>query len=124
MWHAFNGGNPSCTISYSFVGNGKATLDFRDCETKGVCGLVTVYLDGVEKASATCGENNKVSFDYNDGSQLTIVETGRGVIQINSFELGKFIIFYTFPPFLKSQLKSKWFWNYKMVGKKFIKTRM
>ena len=109
VWHTFSGGSPSCTISYSFVGNGKATLDFGDCEIVEPCGLVTVYLDGVEKASATCGGSNRVSFDYNDGSQLTIVETGRGVIQINSFELGKFIIFYTFPPFLKSQVKSKGF---------------
>ena len=90
-WHTFNSGSPSCTISYTFVGNGEATLDFTDCETGGTHGRVTVYLDGVEKASAARGGSNRVSFDYNDGSQLTIVETSTGIIQINSFELGKFI---------------------------------
>ena len=66
-------------------GSGHAKIDFGNCFSDGV---VKLFLDGNEIASAGGNEFNVVKeFDYTDGSELKLFETGNGVISFNSFEV-------------------------------------
>ena len=49
-----------------------------------------LYLNGTEIESAGPGESKEVSFDFNGGSKLEVMELETAIIQINSFVLGKF----------------------------------
>ena len=50
-----------------------------------------LYLNGTEIESAGPGESKEVSFDFNGGSKLEVMELDTAIIQINSFVLGKFV---------------------------------
>ena len=84
-WHVYESGSPSCYIKTTLNGSGHAKIDFGNCFNDGV---VKVFLDGNEIASAGGDEFNVVKeFDYTDGSELKLMETGNGVISFNSFEV-------------------------------------
>ena len=72
------------SISTTFIGNGRAELDFGNCYK----GTVYAYLDGQEIASASkYTPNVKVEFDFNDESILKITEEDIGIIQLNSLHI-------------------------------------
>jgi len=84
-WHIYFSGSPSCHIETTLNGSGHAKIDFGNCFNDGE---VKVFLDGNEIASAGGNEFNVVKeFDYTDGSELKLFETGNGVISFNSFEV-------------------------------------
>ena len=78
-----------CTISTNLVGKGRGKLGFGNCWNTG---SVKVYLDDSEIDTAGPGESKVVSFNYNDGSKVKIMELNTAIIQLNKFELGKFAI--------------------------------
>ena len=53
---------------------------------------VKAFLDGSEIASTGAEEYKVASFDYNDGSILTVTEFSYGIIKINAFQFGKLVI--------------------------------
>ena len=84
-WFTYASGSPSCYIKTTLNGSGHAKIDFGNCFNDGI---VKVFLDGNEIASAGGDEFNVVKeFDYTDGSELKLMETGNGVISFNSFEV-------------------------------------
>ena len=83
-WYAWEKGNATCTIYTTFAGKGRGTLDFGNCWKRGV---VKVYLNRSEIASARPGENKLISFDFDGESKLEIHELNTAIIQINKFGL-------------------------------------
>ena len=67
-------------ISTSFWSKGRAALKFGNCNDQG---NVTVLIDGTEVGkSKSNGEKTTVSFDFDEGSNLTIHAEGRSVIKL------------------------------------------
>jgi len=91
-WYAFKNNDAVGTMKITLNGTGKGKLEFGNCWKTGV---VKVYLDESEIASAGPGEFKLVSFEYNDGSQLEISELDTAIIQIDNFVLGKLMILKT-----------------------------
>ena len=73
------------TISTSFWGDGRAVLDFGNCNAEG---RVTVLLDGKEIGNSTIdNEITSVSFNVANGSNLTIHTDDRSVIRLYDLRL-------------------------------------
>ena len=69
-------------------GNGRAKLDFGNCEGGQNIRLVKVYLDGTEIDSAPNSTPSKsTEFDFTDGSVLKISEHNESILQFNSLEI-------------------------------------
>ena len=77
-------GKPVGKITYSFKGDGKATLKFGNCY-KG--GRANVYLNKTFLASTTRYENKTIHFDYKPGDTLMVEETGAGIFIIHSLKI-------------------------------------
>ena len=72
-------------ISTSFWGDGRASLDFGNCNVEG---RVTVLLDGEEIGNSTIGnEKTSVSFNVTTGSNLTIAADDRSIIRLYDLRL-------------------------------------
>ena len=83
-WYCYKSREEVGSIKTTLSGNGRAKLNFGNCWTSGV---VKVFLDNIEIASATSGTaSTTVEFDYNDGNELKLVEENVGIIVFNSFE--------------------------------------
>ena len=87
-WYIWENWDKICTISTNLFGKGRGLLGFGNCWSTGV---VKLYLNGTEIESAGPGESKEVSFDFNGGSKLEVMELDTAIIQINSFVLGKFV---------------------------------
>ena len=73
------------TISTSFWGEGRATLDFGNCNVEG---RVTVLLDGKEIGNSSIGnKRTSVSFNVANGSTLAIEADDRSVIRLYDLRL-------------------------------------
>ena len=73
------------TISTSFWGDGRATLDFGNCNVEG---RVTVLLDGKEIGNSSIGNKiTSVSFNVANGSTLAIEADDRSVIRLYDLRL-------------------------------------
>ena len=73
------------TISTSFWGDGRATLDFGNCNTEG---RVTVLLDGKEIGNSTIGnKRTSVSFNVANGSNMAIQTDDRSIIILYGLKL-------------------------------------
>ena len=84
-WYCYKLNEHEGSIKTTLFGNGRAKLDFGNCYTSGI---VKVFVDNTEIASTTHSTTSKtVEFDYNDGSELKIVEENAGIIMFNSFEV-------------------------------------
>ena len=95
-------------ITTTLNGNGIATLEFGSCVIGALdgIGVVKVFLNDVELASASGIETKKINFKFQHGSTLTIKEIGPSILQFNKFEVkecgnpqnedetGKFIIIF------------------------------
>ena len=78
-------GNYIGSVTASFKGSGKATLDFGNCHTAGV---TKAYLNGKEIAQAsTLTMSKEVTFTYRPGYILKLDEQKHGIIQLNSLKL-------------------------------------
>ena len=83
-WFGWTDGSQKGSISTTLIGNGRARLNFGNCNVKGT---VKVFLDEIEKSSASANTPNKV-FEFNfNYSKLKISEHGDGIIQFNSIEI-------------------------------------
>ena len=75
----------TATISTSFWGDGRGTLEFGNCNQEG---RVTVLLDGKEIGNSTIGKKRtSVSFNVVKGSNLTIQADDRSVIRLFNLDL-------------------------------------
>ena len=75
----------SSAISTSFWGDGRATLDFGNCNVEG---QVTVLLDGKEIGNSTLGKKiASVTFNVAKGSILTVQTDDRSVIRLFDLKL-------------------------------------
>ena len=77
-------GKPVGKISYIFKGDGKATLDFGNCHTKGT---TKVYLNKNRIGSATRIENKQINFTYTPGDTLRIEEVNMGIFIIRALKI-------------------------------------
>ena len=85
-WSCFKDRHLLGYIKTTLSGSGRAKLDFGNCYH--TSGIVKVFLDNTEIASATNGTASKtVEFDYNDGNELKLVEENTAIIMFNSFEV-------------------------------------
>ena len=86
-WYGFTGGSTIGSISATFIGSGRATLDFGNCYNNG---LVTVYVNEIEvaRASETYPEITSVqaTFDFTPGDVLRISEDF-AIIKLNSLHI-------------------------------------
>ena len=83
----------TATISTSFWGDGRATLEFGNCNQEG---RVTVLLDGKEIGNSTLNKrSSSVSFNVAKGSILQVKTDHRAVIRLFDLKLecGEKIIF-------------------------------
>ena len=80
----YNYGNDVGKISYIFKGDGKATLDFGNCHTKGT---TKVYLNKDRIGSATRIENKQINFTYTPGDTLRIEEVNMGIFIIRALKI-------------------------------------
>ena len=72
-------------ISTTFWSKGRATLKFGNCNK---LGEVRVLIDGTEVGkSKSNGGKTAVSFDFAEGSNLTIKAEGRSVIKLFSLKI-------------------------------------
>ena len=72
-------------ISTTFWSKGRANLKFGNCNNKGD---VTVLIDGTEVGKSTSnGETANVTFNFDEGSKLTIKAEGRAVIKLFSLKI-------------------------------------
>ena len=71
-------------ISYIFKGDGKATLNFGNCHTKG---KTKVYLNNDLISSATKMENKQIDFTYTAGDTLMIKEVKMGIFIIRAMKI-------------------------------------
>ena len=81
------------SIATSFWGQGKATLEFGNCNNEG---RVTVLLDGKVIANSTLNkQSSTVTFNVAQGSILTIQTDDLSIIRLFGMKLdcGKLIIF-------------------------------
>ena len=73
------------TVSTSFWGDGRAKLEFGNCNVEG---QVKVLLDGKEIGNSTIGKKrSSVSFNVANGSNLTIQADDRSVIRLFNLDL-------------------------------------
>ena len=73
------------TISTSFWGDGRAALDFGNCNMEG---RVTVLLDGKVIGNSTIGnKRTSLSFNVAKGSILTIQADDRSIIRLYDLKL-------------------------------------
>ena len=87
-WYGWNPNHPVGSISTTLYGNGRAKLDFGNCEGGQNIRLVKVYLDGTEIDSAPNSTPSKsTEFDFTDGSVLKISEHNQSILQFNSLEI-------------------------------------
>ena len=77
-------GKPVGKITYSFKGDGKATLKFGNCY-KG--GRAKVYLNKNLLDSTTRYKNKTIHFEYKQGDTLMVKETGAGIFIIHSLKI-------------------------------------
>ena len=76
------------SISTTLYGNGRAKLDFGNCEAGQNIRFVKVYLDGTEIDSApNLTPSKSIEFDFTDGSVLKISEHTESILQFNSLEI-------------------------------------
>ena len=72
-------------VRTTFNGNGEARLRFGNC---GDIGRVAVSLDGREISFASPRQTRSISFEFNEGSSLTLWEEGQNsIIQIDDLEV-------------------------------------
>ena len=86
IFYGFNDGNTG-SMTATFVGSGKATLEFGCCHAEGT-GYVYVYLNGLEIKN-TVGNGNKMTeltFQYAKADVLKIKESS-GTIKLYSLKL-------------------------------------
>ena len=87
-WYGWNPKHPVGSISTTLYGNGRAKLDFGNCEGGQNIRFVKVYLDGTEIDSAPNSTPSKsTEFDFTDGSVLKISEHNESILQFNSLEI-------------------------------------
>ena len=70
-------------ISYIFKGDGKASLEFGNCFTRG---MAKVYLNK-DLIASTRGENTEKVFAYKKGDILMIKEVDTGIFIIHSLKI-------------------------------------
>ena len=86
-WYGFKEGSGVASISTTLTVSGGAELSFGNCWN---AGMVEVYLDGTEIASAGPELHKTVAFDFNTGAVLSIHDEGaNSVIQISKFKILK-----------------------------------
>ena len=72
-------------ISTTFWSKGRAKLKFGNCNDQGE---VSVLIDGTEIGkSTTFAEKKTISFNFDEGSNLTITAGGRSVIKLFSLKI-------------------------------------
>ena len=72
-------------ISTDFWDHGKATLQFGNCNNEG---QVTVLLDGTEIGKSTLNKKSTdVTFNFAEGSNLTITADDRSIIRLYDLTL-------------------------------------
>ena len=72
-------------ISTTFWSKGRAKLRFDNCYDQGE---VSVLIDGTEVGKSTSnGERANITFNFDEGSKLTIKAEGRAVIKLFSLKI-------------------------------------
>ena len=72
-------------ISTTFWSKGRAKLKFGNCNDQGE---VSVLIDGTEIGkSTTFAEKTTISFNFDEGSNLTITAGGRSIIKLFSLKI-------------------------------------
>ena len=72
-------------ISTTFWSKGRAKLKFGNCNNQGE---VSVMIDGTEVGKSTSNEEKStVSFNFDEGSNLTIKAEGRSIIKLFSLKI-------------------------------------
>ena len=89
-WYGYADGDTVGSVQPTFEGNGKATLDFGNCQSQG---YVKVFLNGVEISRANAMTPTvQVIFEYSKGDTLLIKELKSSIIKINSLNLSHQVI--------------------------------
>ena len=83
-WLGLLNDDPNGYIRTKLEGFGTGRLDFGNCWTSGI---VKVFLDGIEIASAQNSTPNKIVEFAFDSSELEIREEDMGILVFNSFEV-------------------------------------
>ena len=79
-WYGWGCGLNVGSISTILRGSGTATLNYGNCGTDGI---VNVYLNNVKISYSSPETDLRYKFQYNDGSELKIMdESGGGIIRI------------------------------------------
>ena len=86
-WFGYTYGYPVGSVKTTFLGNGKAVLNYGNCYYKG---QVKVLLNKKQISSANGNVINKeVTFNYSKGDTLIIKEVNVAIIKLNSLEILK-----------------------------------
>ena len=84
-WFGYSRGRSNGLIKTTFLGNGRATLDFGNCYHSG---KVVVYLNGKEISRAKGYIRSKeIKFKYSKGDTLMIKEMNVAIIKLISLTL-------------------------------------
>jgi len=83
-WFGYTSSDAIGYVEATFVGKGRATLTFGNCNKEG---SVVVKLDGKEISSAKAKTLEKVEFQYSQGNTLRIEEINTAIIKLNSLSM-------------------------------------
>ena len=83
-WFGWKGGSGVGSIITTLHENGKAILDFGNCNKQGI---VVAYKNGVQIASVGASATSKIEFEFSNGDVIKISEVYSAIIQFNDLKI-------------------------------------